>query len=209
MNILLVGGGKLAGKIVSLFRDAYDFIGYIDDVYSEAYVGKAYNLRRLGGSSDLASLRSICDNAIVTIGSEGNTTPRRDYFAKLESAGFTLPTLIHPTAYVSPQSTIARGCIIQVNAFVGPGTSIGANSILSTHAVLEHDSILGEHVYMAPGSVICGSVTVGDGTFIGAGATVIQKITIGAGCVIAAGACVVRDVPASVRVAGVPARPMG
>lgn len=49
-------------------------------------------------------------------------------------------------------------------------------------------------------------VTIGDNVWIGAGVSILPGVTIGAGSVIGAGAVVVKDVPASVLVAGNPAR---
>jgi acetyltransferase-like isoleucine patch superfamily enzyme len=51
-------------------------------------------------------------------------------------------------------------------------------------------------------------VVVGDNVWLGSKATLTAGTTVGAHALVAAGAVVTRDVPAGVRVGGVPARPL-
>lgn len=105
---------------------------------------------------------------------------------------------------------------------IGNDVEIGANSCvdrgkLSSTVIgdlckidnlcqIGHNSRLGRAVMVAGKVGISGSVTIGDGVLIGGGAGIADHVTIGAGAQIAAAAGVMRDVPAGVRVSGIPAR---
>jgi UDP-N-acetylbacillosamine N-acetyltransferase len=119
-----------------------------------------------------------------------------------------LPTVVHPTAWVSPSASLGAGTVVMANATVQTGCRLGAAVIINTNASVDHDGVLADGVHISPGAHLAGNVIVGEGTHIGIGATVIEGIRIGAHCLIAAGAVVVHDVPDGQRVAGVPARLM-
>lgn len=76
---------------------------------------------------------------------------------------------------------------------------IGANSVIGYNAVvLEHEFLVNEYRF--------GEVHIGKNVLIGAGSVVLCGISIGDNAVVAAGAVVTKDVPASILVAGNPAR---
>ena len=93
-------------------------------------------------------------------------------------------------------------------ATVGTEAMIDELAILNTAAVIDHDNRLHAASHVAPGCALAGNVTVGERAFIGIGSAVRPGIKIGADAVVGAGSAVVCDIPASVRVAGVPARPL-
>lgn len=205
MNAILIGGGKFAGLIISMFSDTYKFIGYIDDIYENAYVKEIYSTSYIGKSEDIIKNNvTDCNNVIISIGSEGDTSVRKNYFNKFLEAGFNIPYLIHPTANVANNSIIGDGTIVQINAVIHPMVRIGKNCVISTNAIIGHDSIIGNNVYIAPGVIINGSVVIGDNTFVGTGATIIQKTVVGNNCIIGASSCVNKDIPDNSKVVGVP-----
>lgn len=85
-------------------------------------------------------------------------------------------------------------------------TVIGDFCKIDNLCQIGHNSRLGRGVIVAGKVGISGSVTIGDGVMIGGGAGVADHVNIGAGAAIAAAAGVMRDVPAGVRVSGIPAR---
>jgi len=136
----------------------------------------------------------------------GDNEQRRELYDRAIEAGFTVPTLIHPTAIVERDAVVGAGTVVCMGARVGTLVEVGENSIVNTGAIVDHECALGKDVFIAPGVSIAGRVKVEDGAFIGIGATVKEKITIGRGSVVGAGAVVVLDVPAGITVVGVPAR---
>lgn len=138
----------------------------------------------------------------------GQNDKRLVIFSRMKAEGFSLPTLIHPSAWVSPSAVLGAATVVMANATVQTGCRLGSAVIINTNASVDHDSELSNGVHVSPGAHLAGNVSVGEGTHIGIGASVIEGIRIGAGCLIAAGAVVVKNVLDGQRVAGVPARTM-
>jgi sugar O-acyltransferase (sialic acid O-acetyltransferase NeuD family) len=141
-------------------------------------------------------------NATIAI---GDNTARLNLFFELRRH-MNLPTLVHPTAWVSPSAQIGLGTHICPMVVIHPAAWVGHATILNTRCIVEHDCIVGDGVHISPGAVLCGGVEVGDGAWIGAGAVVIPGIRIGENAIIGAGAVVIRDVPAGAKMVGNPAR---
>jgi sugar O-acyltransferase (sialic acid O-acetyltransferase NeuD family) len=136
----------------------------------------------------------------------GHASTRLSWIQKLERTGYDLPTLIHPTAWVSPTVKIGPGSVVFAQAAIQAQAVIGSGAILNTGCSVDHDAQLGDGVHISPGARLAGEVQVGDRSWIGIGASVIQQIRIGADVTVGAGAAVVRDLPDGVTAAGVPAR---
>ncbi len=141
--------------------------------------------------------------AVVAI---GHAATRLHWQQRLAAAGYELPLLIHPTAWVSPSARIAPGTVIFAQAAVQAQAVIGAAAILNTGCSVDHDAVLSDGVHLCPGARLAGEVRVGARSWIGIGASVIQQIRIGADVTVGAGAAVVRDLPDGVTAVGVPAQ---
>jgi len=202
--ILLLGGGghaRVCAEIVELCGGA--IAGYLAPLPAEGGM-KGYPY--LGTDEILKNYKRDQYLIVNGVGSTGAGMAREHLYDRVSELGFTVATLIHPRANVSPSAVAGEGAQIMAGAVIQPGTVIGRNAILNTSAVVDHDCQIGDHVHIAPGAVLCGSVRVGAGAHIGAGATVIQNIQIGAHARIGAGAVVVRDVSERVTVMGIPAK---
>lgn len=136
----------------------------------------------------------------------GNNAARDRLLAELVSAGFELPPLVHPTAFVSPSAQIGAGTTVLAGAVVGTKAILGKANIVNTSASVDHDCFLEDSVHIAPGAHLAGQVRVGARTWIGLGASVIEGIRIGADTMVGAGAVAVQDLPDEVVAYGVPAR---
>lgn len=141
--------------------------------------------------------------ALVAI---GHAPARLQWLQRLSAAGYELPVLIHPTAWVSPSAHLGAGSVVFAHAAIQAQAVIGSGTILNTGCSVDHDAQLGDGVHICPGARLAGEVQVGDRSWIGIGASVMQQIRIGADVTVGAGAAVVRDLPDGVTAAGVPAR---
>ena len=103
---------------------------------------------------------------------------------------------------IGAQSHTARNTLIAG----GGGVTIGERCMISSHvAIYSVQNRIGEEQAALLGGVTA-PVAIGDDVFIGVGASVLPGVTIGNGAIVAAGAVVTKDVPASAKVGGVPAR---
>ena len=143
------------------------------------------------------------DSAVVAI---GHAQTRLEWVQHLHLAGYKLPTIVHPTAWVSPSAQLGPSTVVFAQAVVQAQVSIGIGAILNTGCSVDHDAQLADGVHLCPGSCLAGEVKVGSRSWIGIGASVIQQVCIGSDVTVGAGASVVRDLPSSVTAVGVPAR---
>lgn len=104
-------------------------------------------------------------------------------------------TAIHPSAIVSPHSSIGEGTVVMQNAVIQSSAQIGKHCIINTSASVDHDCVVEDYVHISPNSALCGNVNIGEGTWIGAGSTIIPGVTIGKWCIIGAGSVVTKNIP--------------
>lgn len=137
----------------------------------------------------------------------GHAATRLHWLEALARIGYQLPTLIHPTAWVSPSASLGPGSVVFAQVAVQAQASIATGAILNTGCSVDHDVHLADGVHICPGARLAGGVHVGARSWIGIGACVIQQVRIGADVTVGAGAAVVQDLPDGITAVGVPARP--
>ncbi|KGF68909.1 UDP-3-O-(3-hydroxymyristoyl) glucosamine N-acyltransferase [Hoeflea sp. BAL378] len=108
--------------------------------------------------------------------------------------------------------------IIQDHVEIGAGTTIdrgalddtviGEGTKIDNQVQIAHNVRIGRHCVIVSQTGIAGSTTLGDGVMIGGACAINGHITIGDGAQIGAMSGVAGNVPANVRWAGIPARPM-
>ena len=135
--------------------------------------------------------------------SVGNNLSRRQIAEKLDCE---FGTIIHPTAVVSPFSTIGEGSVVMQGAVIQSDVKMGKHCILNTGASIDHECIIEDYVHISPQATLCGNVQVGEGAWIGAAAVVIPGVKIGKWCTVGAGSVVVEDVPDGATAYGNPCR---
>ncbi len=210
MKVVGIGAGGHAKVLIEILRGmgGFELTGLLD-INPSLWDSQVLGVPVLGNDSLLPELKSQgVGHAFIGIGSIGNTQPRADLYKKATDSGFQVVRAIHPSAVISPSVETGAGLSVMAAAVINAAAVLGDNVIVNTGAIVEHDCVIGDHVHVATGARLAAAVRIGNGAHIGAGATVRQSITIGPGAVVGAGAVVVSDVPAGVRVAGVPARPM-
>jgi acetyltransferase EpsM len=195
LDILVYGGGGHGKSLIELIRAAgiHRVIGVIDDGLPVG--SQILGVPVLGGGSVLIALQQRgLKLAVNAVGGIGNIAPRLKVFEKLAAAGFTCPTVIHPTAFIEASAVLAEGVQVMPFAYIGSSAQIGFGCIINTRATVSHDCWLAETVNLAPGSILAGGVQVGARTLIGMNATLNLEVKIGAGVRIGNGATVKSDV---------------
>lgn len=144
-------------------------------------------------------------NALVGAGSAPGIE-RMALLKLLLKYDFMLPSVFHPTAFVSPSAKVARACQIYTHAIVDAHSSLGEACLINDAARVGHDCVAGNGVHVAPGAMLLGGSQVGDHVLIGANAVVMPRVRIGDNSIVGAGAVVLSDLPPDVVAVGNPAR---
>lgn len=205
MKQLAILGASGHGKVVA---DAALRLGWADVVFYD----DRWPQRRLlgpwlvvGTTQELLEAHADIEAAIVAI---GDNRVRLAKYLELSATGIRMLHLVHPSAVVSTFAEVGAGSIVVAGGVVNAFAVIGAACIVNTGATVDHDCVLADGVHVSPGAHLGGDVRVGEASWIGIGASIRNGISIGANVIIGAGASVVDDVPDSVTVVGVPARPI-
>lgn len=194
--LIIYGGGGHAKSLIDLIRaeGKYRIHGILDDGVPSG--SQIMGVSVLGDGSKLSELR--CQGiglAVNAVGGIGSITPRLKVYKSLRDAGFSVPTVVHPRAFVEPTAVLDEGGQIFFNAYVGSEVKVGFGCIINTGAILSHDCILGDYVNISPGAILAGGVVVNERSLVGMGVTVHLNVNIGAGTRVGNSATVKADIP--------------
>jgi sugar O-acyltransferase (sialic acid O-acetyltransferase NeuD family) len=194
VGFVLIGGGGHARVLLDLLRAlGHPVLGFVDADPASAHLP---GTPCLGRDDDLAQQWPPSRVELVNaLGSTRTTRTRRAAYERFAAAGYRFPSLVHPSAVLAPDVTLASGVQVMAGAIVQTGVRVAENSILNTGVLVDHDCDVGPHAHLAPGVTLSGSVLVGPSAHVGTGATVVQGVRLGSACLVGAGSVVVRDVP--------------
>ncbi len=189
-KILLIGGGGHCRSVIDVIEQEgrFQIAGVIDR--SELLGTHVLGYEVIGSDSELAKLSKLYRYALVAVGQIRSASLRIKLFELTKAAGFILPTIISPRAYVSDHATVGSGTVVMHDALVNAGAVVGHNCIINTKALIEHESVIEDHCHIATAAVINGNVRVAEGSFIGSGAVSKESVTIKEHSVIKAGSVV-------------------
>ena len=184
-KIILIGAGGHAHACIDVIEQCkkYNIAGLIDE---KRLVSKVLDYPLLGTDKELKKISKKIKYAFISVGQIETSTIRINLYKKAAKAGFTLPIIISPRAYVSPRAKISKGTIIMHGAVVNANAIIGKNCIINTSCIIEHDVIVEDHCHISTGAILNGKVFLGKGSFVGSGSVVREEVKIGSNCVVSA-----------------------
>jgi len=170
-KIILIGGGGHCKACIDVIEQEarFQIAGIIDK--SELLGGQVLGYEIIGTDDDFPVLIQKYKYAFITIGQILSSQIRREVFKKLINAGFQIPTIISPRAYVSRHAQVNNGTIIMHDALVNVNAKIGQNCIINSKALIEHDVVVEDYCHISTGAVVNGGVLVKSDTFYGSNAT--------------------------------------
>jgi sugar O-acyltransferase (sialic acid O-acetyltransferase NeuD family) len=189
-KIVLIGGGGHCKSVIDIIEQdgQFEIVGIVDKpkFYGKSVLG----YRVIGDDSNLKSLAKKYDYAIVAVGQLRSSKARERLFKLALEAGFQLPSIISPRAYVSNHSSIGKGTVVMHNATINSGTYIGDNCIINSGSLIEHDCKIYNHNHVSTNVTVNGAVTIEEKCFIGSGVITNNSIIIKTKSFIKAGSVV-------------------
>ena len=144
-KLLILGAGGFGQTVADLAEqlDCYESIRFLDD----------------GRSGD--NILGECDRYVDFLEEDtqvypafGNNAFRKLWLTRLKEAGVSVPTLIHPRAYVSPRAAVGAGSVVLPMAVVNTGVRVGEGCIINIGVLVDHDSVIENWVHLAPGAIV-------------------------------------------------------
>jgi len=190
-KIVLIGGGGHCKSVLDVIEQEgrFEIAGIVDKPEFLGSNVSGYPI--IGSDSDLGDLSKKYQYALITVGQIKSSSLRIKLFNKAIEAGFIMPNIISPSAYVSKHAIIGKGTVVMHNALINSNATIGDNCIINSKALIEHDCLISEHCHISTSTTINGGVTVKPRCFIGSGAITKESITISENSFIKAGSLVV------------------
>lgn len=189
-SAILIGAGGHAHACIDVIEQhgEYQIAGLIGMPQEMNNQHLGYSV--IANDADLPKLAKDYQYAFIVVGQGSSPDLRMRLYQQAKALGFTLPTVIAPSAYVSPHAGVAAGSIVMHSAIINAGARVGENCIINTRALIEHDAIVGDNCHISTGATLNGTVTVGEGSFLGSNCVIKDGITLGKNCIVGMGLCV-------------------
>ena len=189
-KIILIGGGGHCKSVIDVIEQEarFQIAGIVDK--PELLGTKILGYPVIGNDFDLEILAKKYYYSLVTVGQIKSSLLIIKLFDLANKAGFTLPSIISPKAYVSKHSKIGNGTIVMHHAIVNANVFIGDNCIINSKALIEHDCSISNNCHISTNAIINGEVKIKSQCFIGSNVTIKDNTTIKENSFIKAGTLV-------------------
>ena len=204
IDIYIVGAGTYGEAMFELAEIlGYKVKGFYDE--DEQKLSELImDVKVIGKFSEIKENEIEKRQFIVAI---GNNFARNNIMVKINRLGGITPTLIHPTAIISPSAEIGKGVYIQANAYLWTKVKIDDYCIISPNVVIAHHSTVGQACLVSTLTGVGASIKIENNVFIGMGCTIVTGLSfIGENSIIGAGAVVLKNTDKNSVYAGVPAK---
>ena len=214
-QLVIIGNGGHTQDILSIIESTQRW-GSADDVWLLDDVGSKNRLLRGSGITNGSNvydtylkLMSVYGKDLVYIIGVNSSFERRK-IAQEMGALRAVPSdpIVHATASIAASSKAGVGCVLGPFAALTANVIIGDHVHMNTGSSVNQGSKVGHYSTLSPGARVCGDVIMGHTVSMGASSTIINLKNIGSDVTIGAGAVVIEDIPDSITVVGVPAKPL-
>lgn len=162
-NLLILGAGQYGylARETAEAMGCFGTIAFLDD-NNPAALGK------------LEAYQSFLQDYDCSFVAMGNPQLRMQWLKKLEDAGFVLPALIHPCAYVSPSAVLGIGTMVEPMAVVHTEARVEAGGLLCAGSVVNHNAHVMGCCQIDCNAVVAANAVVPEGTKVMSG-TVFER----------------------------------
>ncbi|MPM74665.1 putative acetyltransferase EpsM [bioreactor metagenome] len=173
-NLLIIGAGG-HGMVVAEAAELegrWDSISFLDDRQD---IDRVLDYKIIGTLNDYEEFIGKYEYVIVAI---GNNEKRLQLIEELKAAGYKIPIIIHPRAWVSSYSNIGEGSVILAGAVVNTNSNVGKGCIININSCIDHDSIIEDGVHVCSSAIVRSMCKIGRLSYIGAGSCVTSGLII-------------------------------
>ena len=166
-KLLILGAGGYGKTIADVAKQlgCYQKIAFLDD-------GKEGVPGVLGKCEDFLQ---FADENTEMYPAFGNNVTRMNWMERFEEHGIRVPTLVHPSAYVSPLATLYAGVTVLPMAVVNTGVTVKNGCIINIGALIDHDSVIEAGCHLAPGAIVKAENRIPAGTKIDSGEVIENR----------------------------------
>lgn len=163
-SLLILGAGGF-GQMVKETAIAlgYEKVMFLDDAAKDEDV--------IGMCCDYVLKHEDYPEAVAAF---GNNKTRLFWTDKLLEEGYEVPSIVHPSAIVSPSAVLEPGCFIMQRAVVNTHTKIERAALINSGAVVDHDSCVCAGAHIGLGSVVKANCTIESGQKVEAGEVIFS-----------------------------------
>lgn len=205
-EIYILGIGRNSINILELAIDCGFTIGGLYH-FDSSKTGEDYFGFQIKGSFDDILRTGNIKNKNFAL-SMGNVEIKASLYNEIKERGGVLPTLIHPSCFISRYAKIEEGvqllphCVVEGDSFIGYDTAITVNSVIA------HSVHIGNHNLISGNVMIGAYCNIGNFTHIGQGSVVVsgKADKIGDHCILGAGSVLLTEMPDTTVFAGNPAK---
>ncbi len=143
MKLIILGAGGYGQTVADVAEqsEAYEEIHFLDDNSNADNV--------IGKCEDFVKYK---DCAIYP--AFGNNPLRFAWIEDLITAGFSVPTIIHKSAYISPKASLEVGCVVLPHAVINTNCNLGKGCIINCNATIDHGCIIEDGVHICLGAIV-------------------------------------------------------
>lgn len=159
MGKLLILGAGQHGRVVRELAEIggqFEQIDFLDDKSALA----------IGMLNDYMKYKEEYQSAHVAF---GNAKLRREWTKKLIEAGFELPWIAHPTAFISKSATVGAAVVVGPYVVINTESVVGCGTILSAGAKVDHNVSIGKYCHIDCGAIVECNAVVPDTVKVDAG----------------------------------------
>ena len=163
-NLLILGAGQY-GQVVRETAEAmgaFEKISFLDDS----------NPIAVGKLTDYVRFQKEYGCAFVAM---GNPALRAQWLERLEAAGFQLPVLIHPRAYISASAVLGKATIAEAMTVVNTAAVVEKGTLLCAGCIVNHNAHVASCCQIDCGAVVAAGASVPDCTKVPSGTVYERK----------------------------------
>ena len=198
------GTGREVHEIVSSMdplHERWEELIFVDDVTEERelYGSRIMSFETLSRSLDASEVEFV-----VAV---GEPRSRELLYDRVVSRGYSLATVVHPSAFVAPSARLGHGAFVKMQSIVSSDAVLEDNVFVQADVIVGHDVHVGAHTQISAFSHIAGNASLGERCYLGVRSSVREECVMGDDVVVAMGGVVMeKRVPPRVLAVGNPAK---